>query len=273
MTQIAFIGGGNMARSLIGGLLAKGQPTEQLRVAEPYAAQREALARDFGIAVEADNLQAARGADVIVLAVKPQVMAEVCGGLATLDRRTSSPLYLSIAAGISLSNFARWLGDTAAVVRAMPNTPALIGAGACGLYANAHVSASQRASAEQILGAVGATAWIGDESQMDIVTAVSGSGPAYFFLLMEAMISAGIEQGLDPATAQRLVLQTALGAARMANEGSDPPKLLRERVTSPNGTTQAALEVFEREGLRSSVSKAIARATERGRELAAEFGG
>jgi pyrroline-5-carboxylate reductase len=272
MTQIAFIGGGNMARSLVGGLLAKGQPAEQLRVAEPYAAQREALARDFGVAVEIDNLQAARDADVIVLAVKPQVMAEVCRGLATLDRRVS-PLYLSIAAGISLSNFSRWLGSAAAVVRAMPNTPALIGAGACGLYANAHVSASQRASAEQILGAVGDTAWIGDELQMDIVTAVSGSGPAYFFLLMEAMISAGIEQGLDPATAQRLVLQTALGAARMACEGSDPPRLLRERVTSPNGTTQAALEVFEREGLRNSVSKAIARATERGRELAAEFGG
>lgn len=272
MTQIAFIGGGNMARSLIGGLLAKGQRADQIRVAEPYPAQREALARDFAIAVDDNNLNAARGADIIVLAVKPQVMAEVCAGLSTLDQ-AASPLYLSIAAGIGLSNFRRWLGANAAVVRAMPNTPALIGAGICGLFANSCVTPQQRGMAEQVLGAVGDTAWIGEESQMDAVTAVSGSGPAYFFLLMEAMINAGVAQGLDPEISRRLVLQTALGAARMAREGGDAPAVLRERVTSPNGTTQAALEVFEREGLRTSVANAIARATERGRELAAEFGG
>jgi pyrroline-5-carboxylate reductase len=271
MTHIAFIGGGNMARSLIGGLLAKGHSPSRLSVAEPFAAQREALARDFGIAVESDNLRAAEGADVIVLAVKPQVMADVCQGLAA-QTASPSPLFLSIAAGIGLSNFARWLGAATPVVRAMPNTPALIGAGACGLFANAAVSAHQKALAEQILGAAGDTAWIGAETQMDVVTAVSGSGPAYFFLLMEAMIAAGIDQGLDADTARRLVLQTALGAARMASEGSEPPEVLRQRVTSPNGTTQAALEVFEREHTRRIVQQAIARATARGRELAAEFG-
>ncbi len=272
MKHIAFIGGGNMARSLIGGLLATGHDRSLLSVAEPYPAQREALQRDFGIRVEADNLKAAAGADVIVLAVKPQVMAEVCRAMADLDS-TSAPVFLSIAAGIGLQNFARWLGKDAAVVRAMPNTPALIGAGACGLFANAAVTQQQRKLAEEILGAVGDTVWVGDESQMDVVTAVSGSGPAYFFLLMEAMIDAGIAQGLDPDVARRLVLQTALGAARMAREGSDAPKLLRERVTSPNGTTQAAVETFERHGLRAIVAQAIARAGERGRELSAEFGG
>ena len=272
MTQIAFIGGGNMARSLIGGLIAKGQAPSSLRVAEPIAAQREALAHDLGVTVESDNLRAVAGADVIVLAVKPQVMADVCRGLAQTGV-AHSPLYISIAAGIRVSNFSRWLGETAALVRAMPNTPALIGAGACGLYANAAVTPSQRSLAERILGAAGETAWIDQESLMDVVTAVSGSGPAYFFLLMESMIDAGIEQGLDAATARKLVLQTALGAARMAHEADESPDTLRQRVTSPNGTTQAALEVFENEQMRRIVSRAIARATQRGHELAAEFGG
>lgn len=272
MSQIAFIGGGNMARSLIGGLIAKGQAPSSLRVAEPLVAQREALARDLGIIVESDNLRAVAGAEVVVLAVKPQNMADVCRNLARADA-ANPPLYISIAAGIRSSNFAHWLGPDAALVRAMPNTPALIGAGACGLYANAAVTPSQRTLAERILGAAGETAWIDQESLMDAVTAVSGSGPAYFFLLMESMIDAGIEQGLDPDTARKLVLQTALGAARMAHEGSEPPHTLRQRVTSPNGTTQAALEVFESEQLRGIVSKAIARATQRGHELAAEFGG
>ncbi len=270
MKQIAFIGGGNMARSLVGGLLAKGHARSHIRIAEPMAEAREALIRDFAVAVESENLRAAAQADVIVLAVKPQVMADVCRELATANN--PSALYISIAAGIGLPHFAGWLGTGAAVVRAMPNTPALIGSGACGLYANPAVSNAQRALAEQIMGAAGDTAWIDQESLMDAVTAVSGSGPAYFFLLMEAMIDAGIAQGLNAETARQLVLQTALGAARMAREGSETPDILRQRVTSPNGTTQAALEVFEQAGMRRIVGDAIASATERGRELAAQWG-
>ena len=271
MTRICFIGGGNMARSLIGGLIARGHAAEQLSVAEPMATLRDALAADFGIAVHDDNDIAAEAADVIVLAVKPQVMATVCQQLAA-GRKTEAPLYISIAAGISLAHFARWLGADAAVVRAMPNTPALIGAGACGLYANALVSPAQRARADEILAAAGDTQWIENEALMDAVTAVSGSGPAYFFLLMEAMIDAATAQGLSTETARALVLQTALGAARMARESDEAPDVLRKRVTSPNGTTQAAIDVFETRELRAIVTAAINRATERGRELAAEFG-
>jgi pyrroline-5-carboxylate reductase len=271
MTQIAFIGGGNMARSLVGGLLAKGHSRQSIRIAEPMPGARETLQSDFGVSVHSENLSAAAAADVVVLAVKPQVIADVCRELASANP-AGKPLYISIAAGIGLSNFAQWLGADTAMVRAMPNTPALIGAGACGLYASVTVTARQRALAEQILGAAGDTVWIEQESLMDAVTAVSGSGPAYFFLLMEAMIDAGIEQGLTPDTARKLVLQTALGAARMAREGEETPDILRQRVTSPNGTTQAALEVFELEQLRRIVSRAVGRATERGRELAAQWG-
>lgn len=272
MTTICFIGGGNMARSLIGGLIARGHQAQHIRVVEPVAELRDALRADFGVAVHDSSAAAARSADVIVLAVKPQVMAAVCGQLAELAT-VPGPLYLSIAAGISHAHYSRWLGASAALVRAMPNTPALISAGACGLHANPAVSAEQRRLAAEIMGAVGDTRWIADEALMDAVTAVSGSGPAYFFLLMEAMIEAAVAEGLDPDDARALVLQTALGAARMAREGSDAPGELRRRVTSPNGTTQAAVETFEARGLRETVAAAIHSATERGRQLAAEFGG
>ncbi len=271
MTQICFIGGGNMARSLIGGLIARGHQPQQFRVAEPVAVLRDALRADFGVHVHDNNAEAAASAEVIVLAVKPQVIASVCEQLAAVSNG-ASPLYVSIAAGISHTLYSRWLGPTAALVRAMPNTPALISAGACGLHANASVSVAQRALAAEIMGAVGDTRWIAEESLMDAVTAVSGSGPAYFFLLMEAMIEAGIAEGLDPADARALVLQTALGAARMARESDEAPDALRRRVTSPNGTTQAAIEEFESRDMRGIVAAAIHRATERGRQLAAEFG-
>jgi len=271
MTRICFIGGGNMARSLIGGLIGRGTPAHTLVVAEPMAPLRDALAADFGVTVHADNADAARGADVILLAVKPQVMATVCTGLAAV-RGNDQPLYLSIAAGIGLAHFARWLGADAAAVRAMPNTPALVGAGACGLCANASVTPGQRALASSLLSAVGEVHWIEQESLMDVVTAVSGSGPAYFFLLMEAMIDSAVAQGLDAGTARALVLQTAFGAAVMSRSGDEAPAVLRKRVTSPRGTTEAAIEVFESRDMRDIVAAAIARATERGRELAAEFG-
>jgi pyrroline-5-carboxylate reductase len=272
MRTIAFIGGGNMARSLIGGLLARGHRPQQIHVAEPVEALREGLSRDFGVAVHTDNRLAANGADVIVLAVKPQVMGTICLGLADLVA-SQDPLLVSIAAGIRLENFRRWLGDRARLVRTMPNTPALIGAGVTGLHADAGVSVEARALAEEILAAAGQTVWIEDEGLMDAVTAVSGSGPAYFFLLMESMIAAAKHQGLPDAAARALVLNTALGAARMAVEGGESPDVLRVRVTSPGGTTQAALERFEAGGFRDLVDAAITAATERGRELSAQFGG
>lgn len=271
MTQIAFIGGGNMARSLISGLLARGHRADDIVVAEPIAAARAAVSTEFGVRVESSNGLAVTTADVIVLAVKPQVMAAVCHELkhGLGERR---PLIISIAAGITLAHLRHWLGARAALLRAMPNTPALIGAGISGLHASAEVDAKQKALAESLLAATGETCWIEDEALMDVVTAVSGSGPAYFFLLMESMIAAAVAAGLPEASARQLVLQTALGAARMAKEGFDPPAILRQRVTSPNGTTQAALDVFASEKLPATVAKAILRATERGRELSAEFG-
>lgn len=265
---IAFIGGGNMARSLIGGLVARGRAPEDLRVAEPVEALRQALAGDFGVRAREGAAEAADGAGTWVLAVKPQVMREVCEALAPLaqDQR---PLVVSIAAGITTAQIDRWLGGGQAVVRSMPNTPALLGAGATGLFANAVVDAGQRRAAESLMQAAGLSAWIPDEALMDAVTGVAGSGPAYVFLLAEAMQSAAIAQGLAPETARTLVLQTLLGAARMLSESGEPAEVLRQRVTSPKGTTQAALDHFEAGGFRALVAGAVDAATRRGRELAA----
>jgi pyrroline-5-carboxylate reductase len=264
--KITFVGGGNMARSLVGGLVARGAPPGSIAASEPQDAQREALARDFGIRTGVDNAALAADADVVVLAVKPQVMREVCVGIApALSGRAAS--VLSIAAGVRLAQFERWLGAGQAVVRAMPNTPALLGCGISGLVANRAAGPAARAAAEAVLAPAGPVVWIPDESLMDAVTAVSGSGPAYFFLLMEAMQAAAQRQGLPPEVAAALVRQTALGAARMATEGTETPSRLRERVTSPGGTTQAALEAFEAGAFRDLVDTAIDRATQRGREL------
>ena len=266
--SIAFIGGGNMARSLIGGLLARGTDAATIRVAEPLAESRDALARDFGVRVFADAGEAVAGAGVWLFAVKPQVMRGVCEALAD-EAVSTHPLVVSIAAGITSAQLVRWLGGDARVVRAMPNTPALLGAGVTGLFANADVDANGRATAERLLSTAGATVWIGDEALMDAVTAVSGSGPAYVFLLAEAMQAAGQARGLPADVARTLTLQTVLGAARMLTEGDADARELRRRVTSPGGTTQAAIETFEAGGLRALVDAAIANATERGRTLSA----
>jgi pyrroline-5-carboxylate reductase len=270
-SSIAFIGGGNMARSLIGGLVARGQDARSIRVAEPVAALRDALAADFGVRTFEHARDACDGAALWLLAVKPQVMRTVCDELATLAQ-AQSPLVLSVAAGITTGQLQRWLGGNdgrLAVVRAMPNTPALLGAGVTGLYANAAVDAGQRESSSQLLGAVGPAVWIDDEALMDAVTAVSGSGPAYVFLLAEAMQAAGVAQGLPTETARALVQQTLLGAATMLTRLDEPAAVLRQRVTSPGGTTQAAIETFEAGGFRDLVDRAIAAATRRGRELSA----
>ena len=265
---IAFIGGGNMARSLIGGLLSRGRDGASIRVSEPVPELRDALRRDFGVQVVDANAEAIEGAGTWVLAVKPQVLRGVCEALAPLAQE-ARPLVVSIAAGITSSQIEAWLGGGIAVVRCMPNTPALLGAGVTGLYANPRVDGAGRDAAQSLLSAAGETVWIDDEALMDAVTAVSGSGPAYVFLLAEAMQAAARAQGLPEDTARTLVLQTILGAARMLVESDADATELRKRVTSPGGTTQAAIEVFEDGGFRELVDRAIAAATARGRELSA----
>ena len=263
---IAFIGGGHMARSLIGGLIRTGTPAAKLRVGEPNADLAAALARDFGVAANADNIAATRDAGTWVLAVKPQVMQAVCTALREIAQ-ASRPLVISIAAGIRVGQLDDWLGGGLAVVRCMPNTPALIGAGATGLYANARVAAAQHETAARILGTEGLTVWIEDEALMDTVTALSGSGPAYFFLMVEALEDAAVAQGMPRETARALAVQTCLGAGRMLAEDGAAPAELRRRVTSPNGTTQAALDSFGADGFAAIVARAIGAATRRGREM------
>ena len=266
--DLAFIGGGNMARSLVGGLVAAGVDPATIRVADPSEAARTALAGDFGVRVFASAADAAAGAGTWVFAVKPQVMREVCTGLSDAAQATR-PLVVSIAAGITATQLDRWLGGGLPVVRAMPNTPALLGAGVTGLFANARVDAAGRTRAGQLLASAGVTVWIDDESRMDAVTATSGSGPAYVFLLAEAMEAAAIAEGLPPDAARTLAQQTLLGAARMLVESGEAPAELRRRVTSPGGTTQAAIEAFEAGGFRDLVACAIRAATRRGGELSA----
>ncbi|KRE88567.1 pyrroline-5-carboxylate reductase [Frateuria sp. Soil773] len=269
MTRLAFIGGGNMARSLIGGLLKTGVAASSLSVAEPLAEARQSLAREFGVATFAESRLAAADADVLLLAVKPQIMPTLQAELRdTLQR--NRPLLISIAAGVRLDQLERWFGALP-IVRCMPNTPALIGAGATGLCANQRVSPPQRAQAQHILDAAGLTRWIDDEALMDTVTALSGSGPAYFFALVEALEAAAVAQGLPRDTARALAAQTCLGAGRMLVESGEDPGVLRQRVTSPNGTTQAALESLADDGLARIAARAVAAATRRGAELAAQL--
>jgi pyrroline-5-carboxylate reductase len=263
---LAFIGGGNMARSLIGGLVARGVSSRAICVAEPVDALRDALASDFGVEVSADNAAIARAASTWVLGVKPQVMCEVCESLAPLAQQVR-PLVVSIAAGITTAQLDRWLGGNLAIVRTMPNTPALLGAGATGLYANARVDDAQRNRTDALLSAASRTVWIDDEARMDAVTAVSGSGPAYVFLLAEALQAAGEAEGLSHDAARTLALQTLFGAGRMLVESDVEPAELRRRVTSPNGTTHAAIETFEAGGFRELVRSAVHAAAVRGKEL------
>ncbi|MGH8369373.1 MAG: pyrroline-5-carboxylate reductase, partial [Gammaproteobacteria bacterium] len=245
--HIAFLGGGNMARSLIGGMLQQGFKAEQISVADPAPAQRQALVDRFAIRTSADNGDAARDADLVVFAVKPQVFRSAAQSVSAV-LADSKPLVVSIAAGIAEPDIRRWLDYDAAIVRAMPNTPALVGTGATVLFANQFVASAQRALAATLLEAVGIVLWLDDEQYMDAVTAVSGSGPAYFFLLMEVMENAARQLQLPPEMARKLVLQTALGAARMAVASEVDAATLRQQVTSPGGTTAAALKVLQDAG-------------------------
>ena len=265
---IAFIGGGNMARALIGGLLRRGHAASHLRVSDPSPEARESLRQAFpGIGVHDDNLAAAAGAATWVLAVKPQQMNAVATALAAVAR-AERPLVISVAAGIRSGDLHGWLGSAATVVRCMPNRPALIGAGITAIHAGPALDAGARHRVADILGAAGECVWIEDESLLDAVTAVSGSGPAYVFLLIEMLESAARAEGIDAATARRLAIETVHGAARMAREGDEPPEVLREQVTSPGGTTAAALDVLEGSGIRDTFTRAVHAATLRSRQLA-----
>lgn len=269
--QISFIGGGNMARSLIGGLIADGTDPAHIHVADPDGNRRETLRQRFGVHVHADNPAALAGSAAVVLAVKPQVMASVARQLAPL-LGARAPLIISIAAGVREPDLSRWLGGEVAVVRTMPNTPSLVQSGATALYANTRTSAAQRELAESILRAVGLVVWVKDEALLDAVTALSGSGPAYFFLVMEAMEAAGRALGLPADTAHLLTLQTAFGAAKMALESEESPGVLRERVTSPGGTTERALGVLRDGGLEALFQQALSAARDRAGELGDALG-
>ena len=267
--RIAFIGAGNMASSLIGGLLAKGLDAAQIRASDPGAETRARVSTEHGIELFADNAQAVQDADVIVIAVKPQVMKAVCQDLrAHLEPHQ---LLISIAAGITCTSLQNWLGNQP-LVRCMPNTPALLGKGVSGLFATAAVTAEQRQQAEDLLSAVGIAVWVDTEAQIDAVTAVSGSGPAYFFLLIEAMADAGVKLGLPREVAKQLAEQTALGAAHMAVASDVDAAELRRRVTSPAGTTEAAIKSFQADGFAASVEKALSAAAHRSAEMAEQLG-
>ncbi len=262
--KIAFLGGGNMATALIGGLLRQGFAATDIAVVEVVAETRERLTSEYGVRCHDTPGGLAPGSEVIVLAVKPQQMRVA---VAPLRGTLKTELVLSIAAGIRLADLSRWLGDYRCLVRAMPNTPALIGAGITGLYADPVVDAAQRNAAQRVLSAVGRTLWIGDEQLMDAITAVSGSGPAYVFYFIEALAAAARELGLTAEQARTLSIETFLGATKLAAASDEEVSALRQRVTSKGGTTEAALSSFEADGICQAIVRAVRAADARGREL------
>jgi pyrroline-5-carboxylate reductase len=258
-----------MARSLIGGLIARGTRANDIIVVDPLEAQLTALHRDYAVRTTPDAEEAVSSADVVLLAVKPQQMREVTNTIGkTMPQQA---LVISVAAGITAAAIREWAGGKA-VVRCMPNRPALQGCGMTALYATDDVTQAARKLAEEILGAVGATLWVDRESDMDAVTAVSGSGPAYFFLLIEMLEQAGITLGLQPAVARKLAIETAYGSGRMAREATESPATLREQVTSRGGTTEAALRHLESQNVRAIFTAAVTAAAQRSAQLAADFG-
>jgi pyrroline-5-carboxylate reductase len=265
--HLVFIGAGNMASSIIGGLVANGYPANLITATDLNADQLDALAKRTGINTTSDNQQAAAQADAIILAVKPQVMAAVTEPLKAVTR-THKPLIISIAAGVTVDNLQHWMGPELAIIRSMPNTPALVQTGATGLFANNTVSSAQKAIADTIFSAIGLASWFPLETDLDAVVAISGSGPAYFFMVMEAMEEAGTKLGLSAEAARELTLQTALGAAKLAQASDVTPAELRRRVTSPGGTTEQAIHCFETGGLRELFDTALQAAATRSKELA-----
>ena len=269
--KIGFIGGGNMASSLIKGLIASGHLAKHLWVSDTNEETLDSLASLLKVNCTVNNNELINEVDVVVLAVKPQILRGVAEQIA-VSLKNKKVLVVSIAAGISQQSLSQWLGGKVAIVRCMPNTPALVQSGATALHANASVTSEQQDLAENILRSVGIALWVAHESELDAVTAISGSGPAYYFLLMEAMEKTALELGLDEHTARLLVQQTALGAAKIALEADESPEELRRKVTSPGGTTQAAIESFEENGFSLLVSKALHAARDRSIEMSKELG-
>ncbi|MGZ8290916.1 MAG: pyrroline-5-carboxylate reductase [Telluria sp.] len=268
--KIAFIGGGNMASALISGLAGKFTASADIHVVDPNADALARLRSAYGVTAGHSIDAAVAASDVVVLAVKPQQMRDVAAAL--LPQLRGDALVLSIAAGIRGADLARWLGGHAAIVRTMPNTPALIGRGITGMVAMPGVSDAQKAAADAIMKAVGDTVWLDDEAMIDPVTAVSGSGPAYVFYFLEAMQQAAVELGLSPEQGRELAVATFTGAAELAARSDEPLSVLRERVTSKGGTTYAALASMEADGVKEAVAKAVKAAAARGRELGEELG-
>lgn len=268
---IGFIGGGNMATSLIGGILGTGYGRDRVWVSDPDPDRRRVLAEGFGIHATDDNTKVVEQADTVVFAVKPQSMGQAARELAESVSR-HNPLVISVAAGVREPDIRRWLGFDAAIVRAMPNTPALVGSGATALFANLQVSPTERDWAESLLRAVGTALWVDKESDMDSVTALSGSGPAYFFLVMEIIEDIGREMGLAPEVARLLTLETAFGAAKMALESPEELQTLRARVTSPGGTTASALDVLAEGDVAGLLGRALRAARDRSIGIGGELG-
>lgn len=272
--RIAFIGGGNMARSIIGGLISSCWQADNIFVSDPSKAQRNLLAQQFNIACYEHNKQCASRANIVVLSVKPQVLKQAVQSIRTILKH--NPLLISIVAGIKISTIIKWLGEEMPqeipIVRAMPNTPALVNCGVSGLLANAHADSFHKQTAAQIMQAVGQVIWVDSESDIDTVTGISGSGPAYFFKLMEIMMNVAQANGLDSTAAKTLVLQTALGAARLAVDSEHLPAELRRQVTSPGGTTEAALLTMEKHGIDETITRGVNAAIEKSDDLAKTLG-
>ena len=268
--KVRFVGAGNMATSLIGGLINRGFMPSQITASDPGGHQRQIVTEKFGVQTFHDNNAHFGIPDIVVFAVKPQIMKRVVLDVADCIAETNA-LVISIAAGIKIEHMQKWLSNDTAIVRTMPNTPALIGEGATGLYANSNVTKQQKHLTEGIMDSVGISHWVDEEYKIDVVTALSGSGPAYFFLFMEYMQKTAVELGLSPEVAAKLTEQTALGSAILAQRSSDDITLLREKVTSPNGTTEAALKSFDNSHLKETIQQAIKAANKRSIQLSDEF--
>jgi pyrroline-5-carboxylate reductase len=269
--HLAFLGGGNMGRALVGGLLRQGTRPEHMSVGESLPVAREALSADFGIRATADNAAAVETASVVVVAVKPQIAGDVLTVIQPVLQRTR-PLVISIAAGIRVAALEAWCGAGVPVVRAMPNRPALVGAGVTGLFAPPGVTRAQREVAQKVMQAVGEVVWVDSEDHLDVVTALSGSGPAYFFLLAELLAQGATDLGLEPSAARRLAIATLHGTGQLAHAEDGDLARMRAQVTSKGGTTEAAIQSFGEANLRGIVARALEAATRRSRELAEQFG-
>ena len=267
---ISFIGAGNMASAIIGGMLDSGFKAANIWVSAPYDNHLQSIRKQFGVSVPTDNRYCAEQADMVVLAVKPQVMASVCSDIAPVVQNTR-PLMVSIAAGLEASTLDEWLGGGLPLVRVMPNTPSLVGKGAAGLYANDQVKEKQKTMVESVFNSIGSALWVEDESLLHAVTALSGSGPAYFFLMLEALEEAATDAGIAGETARALAIQTMAGAAEMAGRSEHDPGQLKRNVMSPGGTTEQAIQTFEEGGMRDLVKKAYSAAYKRSGEMAKEL--